>query len=53
MECEPAASAEVTNVALPELMMPEPRTMVPSLNVTVPEIVPGVVEVTVAVKVTA
>ena len=37
MLCDPAASADVTYVATPELLtVPVPRVVVPSLNVTVP-----------------
>jgi hypothetical protein len=36
MECEPAASADVLNVAIPPLNVPVPRVVVPSLKVTVP-----------------
>jgi hypothetical protein len=49
MECGPTASAAVLNVAVPPDRLPVPRTVAPSLNVTVPVAVDGV---TVDVKVT-
>ncbi len=53
MECTPAASAEVLNVATPPDKVPVPRIVVSSINVTVPVAVPVAVdETTVAVKVT-
>ena len=48
----PTANAEVVNFAFPPLITPEPSTLIPSLNVTDPVIVPAVAEVTVAVNVT-
>jgi hypothetical protein len=51
IECEPAASTEVENVAWPALSVAVPMTLAPSNNWTVPVGVP--VPVTVAVKVTA
>jgi hypothetical protein len=48
----PTANAEVAIFAFPPLTMADPNGVAPSLNVTVPVIVPGVTEVTVAVKVT-
>lgn len=52
MEWPPTTSAEVASVALPPLTVREPSTAVPSLKDTVPVIVPAVVELTVAVKIT-
>ena len=55
IECEPAASVLVTNIAWPEpFRVAVPRVLEPSLKVTVPVGVPapGLVAVTVAVKVT-
>jgi hypothetical protein len=49
IECDPTASVEVPNVALPLLIVPVPSVVLPSLNVTVPVAAEGV---TVAVKVT-
>jgi hypothetical protein len=49
MECDPSASVEVLKVALPPLTAPVPSIVLPSLNVTVPVAVDGVI---VAVKVT-
>lgn len=49
IECEPAARVVVAKVALLALMVPVPRVVVPSLNVTVPVAAAGVI---VAVKVT-
>jgi hypothetical protein len=49
IECEPAASVEMLNVAFPALSAPVPSAVLPSVNVTVPVAVVGV---TVAVKVT-
>ena len=54
IECVPAASADVENVALPVVVLtatPEARVVVPSLKAIVPCGIPFV-EVTVAVKVT-
>ncbi len=55
IECEPTESEAVVKVAWPALRLAVPRVVAPSLNVTVPVGVPlpGGVEVTVAVKVTA
>jgi hypothetical protein len=52
MDWLPAASTDVDNMALPPLTVPDPSTVAPSLKDTVPVIVPAVVELTVAVKVT-
>jgi hypothetical protein len=53
IECDPAASVDVINVATPPApTAPVPIEVPPSRNVTVPVIVPAVVDVTVAVKVT-
>lgn len=54
IECEPTASAEVVNVAVPLDNVAVPSVVVPSRNVTVPDGVPapGPTAVTVAVKVT-
>lgn len=53
MECEPAASDAVMNVATPPApTVPVPMEVAPSKNVTVPVMVPAVAEVTVAVNVT-
>jgi hypothetical protein len=41
IECDPAARAEVLNVALPLLSVPLPTVALPSLNVTVPVQVDG------------
>ena len=49
IECDPTPNVDVTNVALPLAIVPVPRVVVPSLNVTVPVAVEGE---TVAVKVT-
>ena len=49
IECVAADSADVENVACPELRLPVPSVAAPSLNVTVPVATEGV---TVAVKVT-
>ena len=49
MECEPAASVEMCNVAVPPLSVPVPMDVPLSLNVTVPVAALGE---TVAVKVT-
>jgi hypothetical protein len=51
IECVPAVSVDVANVATPELRVPDPRVVAPSRNVTVPVGVPPV-PVTVAVNVT-
>src|SRR5205807_3291232 len=51
MLCGPAVSAAVANVAWPELSVPVPSVVVPSLKVTVPVGVPPL-PVTVAVNVT-
>jgi len=51
IECVPAVSVDVANVATPELRVPDPRVVAPSRNVTVPVGVPPVT-VTVAVNVT-
>ena len=51
IECDPAASVEVANVATPTLSVPVPSVVAPSRNVTVPPGVPPV-PVTVAVNVT-
>ena len=51
MECEPAASPEVENVACPALSAEAPRVVAPSRNVTDPVGVPELL-LTVAVKVT-
>ena len=48
-ECDPVASVERLNVALPPLIVPVPKVVLPSLNVTVPVAAEGV---TVAVNVT-
>src|SRR2546427_693708 len=56
LECEPAASVLVRNIAWPELSrVPVPRVLGPPLKVTVPVGVPppGLFAFTVAVKVTA
>jgi hypothetical protein len=53
IECDPTASVDVVNVALPPLSVPVPSTLVPSLKVTIPVGVPEVAGLTVAVKVTA
>ena len=54
IECTPAPSPEVVNVAVPPFSEPGPSTMAPSLNVTVPVGVPEpVAGCTVAVNVTA
>jgi hypothetical protein len=50
MEWDPADSADVLKLALPEERTAEPIVVVPSLNVTVPA---GLLPVTVAVKLTA
>ena len=52
IECDPTASVDVLNVALPLLRIPVPMVVVPSLNVTDPVGVPVVDEFTVAVKIT-
>src|ERR1700676_4285798 len=52
IECDPTASVDVVNAALPLLSVPVPSTVVPSLNVTDPVGVPVVNDFTVAVKVT-
>jgi hypothetical protein len=53
IECEPTASDEVVNVALPALKVTgAPRAVAPSRKVTVPVRVPAVVLVTFAVNVT-
>lgn len=52
IECVPAASEDVANVAAPPASVPVPSEVAPSRNVTVPVIVPAVTEVTVAVNVT-
>ena len=55
IECVPAVSAEVANVAVPLLLRKlEPSAVVPSKKVTVPVAmpVPGAIAVTVAVNVT-
>src|SRR5438445_694456 len=54
MECEAAASEVVVKVAWPELRLPVPRVVAPSLKVTVPVGVPapGATALTVAVNVT-
>jgi len=54
MECVATDSEVVVKVALPELRVPVPSVVDPSLNVTVPVGVPepGAVAVTVAVSVT-
>ena len=49
MECGPADRAEVEKVALPADTIPEPSSVAPSKNCTVPV---GLVPVTVAVNVT-
>ncbi len=49
IECEPAVSVEMLNVAFPPLIAPVPSVVLPSLNVTVPVAAKGV---TVAVNVT-
>ena len=49
IECVPAVENEVASVALPELSVPVPSEVVPSMKVTVPVAVEGV---TVAVSVT-
>ncbi len=51
MECEPRDSPLVLKVAFPPLRLLDPRTVVPSKNVTEPVGVPAVA-VTVAVNVT-
>jgi hypothetical protein len=54
IECDPTESDEVLKVATPEaLTFPDPRVVPPSLNVTVPVLVPapGATAATVAVKV--
>src|ERR1700693_874840 len=52
IECDPTASVDVVNAALPLLSVPVPSTVVPSLTVTDPVGVPVVNDFTVAVKVT-
>lgn len=54
IECEPALNAPIEYVAWPLLMLPVPKVVAPSLNVTVPVGVPlpGDVTEIVAVKVT-
>jgi hypothetical protein len=54
MECAPSAKAEVVNTAFPLMRPPDPSTVRPSLNVTVPVGVPlpGATTLTVAVNVT-
>jgi hypothetical protein len=52
IECDPAVSVVVINVADPAAKVPIPNGVAPSRNVTVPVIVPAVVELTVAVNVT-
>lgn len=54
MLCEPTESVDVENVAWPELSVPVPRVVAPSLKVTVPAGVPapGATADTVAVNVT-
>ena len=49
IECDPADSGEVLNVAVPLLSVPVPSVVLPSLKVTVPVAAEGV---TVAVNVT-
>jgi hypothetical protein len=49
IECDPAASVEIPNVAFPLLIVPVPSVVLPSLKVTVPVAAEGE---TVAVKVT-
>src|SRR6267378_6529910 len=51
MECVPAVRLEVEKVATPELSVPVPSVLAPSLNVTEPVGVPELPD-TVAVKVT-
>ena len=52
MLCPPPAKDDVAKLATPELLsVPEPKTVDPSLNVTVPD-ASVIGEVTVAVKVT-
>src|SRR5712691_5334280 len=50
MECVPAVKLEVENVATPELSVPVPSVVAPSLNVTEPVGVPELPD-TVAVKI--
>jgi hypothetical protein len=52
IECDPTASVDVVNAALPLLSAPVPSLVVPSLNVTDPVGVPVVDDCTIAVKVT-
>jgi hypothetical protein len=53
MELKPTGSVEVVNVAWPPLMVTGgPKAPEPPMNVMVPVGVPGLVDVTVAVKVT-
>ena len=52
MGWEPCVSEEVLNVAFPALIGPVPSVVVPSLNVTVPVMVPAVAELTLAVNAT-
>lgn len=44
IECDPTASVDVVNVALPATSEREPRTVAPSLNVTLPVGIPVVDE---------
>jgi len=54
MECAPTVSVEVVKVATAVLLsVPVPRVVAPSRKVTVPVGMPDVMEVIVAVKVTA
>src|SRR5271168_3535838 len=52
IEWAPAVRAEVARVALPLASVPMPSEVAPSMNVTLPVIVPAVCEVTAAVNVT-
>jgi hypothetical protein len=52
MECAPCDNADVENVAAPLVRVPAPICVAPSRKLTVPEMVPGVCDVTAAVNVT-
>jgi len=42
IECEPPASVEMLNAAFPALIVPVPRVVLPSVNVTAPVAVVGI-----------
>ena len=54
IECEATAKLEIASVVTPELSVPVPNVVLPSLNVTLPLGIPapGKTAVTVAVRVT-